>query len=341
MKVVGSSPTRFANLAVVSIVFLFTIIMLLKVDVYPFTGEPFSGAVREPDETLHVCLATTTTSNLDSPDYDDRGRLLTVGRKTGNVVLGKDKSVSREHMIIRMVTTNKTLPGGSEMAPLMARTPEEQKACQESSFYQCSVVLESVGKLGTYIVEEAPVMTRKIDNSKNGDDSDTDDEGDAMISQSGVFASQASQLPLSSWIRKLVLNDNANDNARHIQSRLINQSAILRSLDSGNGRVVVLCGKQESILVLTRIPLFIQRTKTAFDKSNVPSWWSNLYAAGAVDVSDKVLPGTMLMAQTTHVISSSRSSTHRLLCKCFLFSSSLFFFIGINLKGMVFLLSYS
>eukprot|EP00977_Amphora_coffeiformis_P005541 scaffold1170_cov174-Amphora_coffeaeformis.AAC.25 len=279
--------------------------MLLKVEVYSFTGEAFSGAVREPDETLHVCLATSQ----DSPgNDDDNGRLLTVGRKTGNVVLGKDKSVSREHMIIRMVTTNKTLPGGSKMAPLPARTPEEQKACQESSFYQCSAVLESVGKLGTYIVEEAPAVAHAINDNKNGDDSDTDDEGDAMISQSGVFASQASQLPLSSWIRTLVLGDNANDNSRHIQSRLINQSTILTPLDSGNGRVVVLCGKQESILVLTRIPLFIQRTKTAFDKSNVPSWWSEIYAAGAVDLSETVPPGTMLMAQTTHVISGSRKN---------------------------------
>ena len=116
--------------------------MLLKIEVYPFSGDAYSGgATREPERTLHICLATAS----------DDGRLLTVGRKTGDIMMTKDKSVSREHFVVRVVTTNKTLPtttGTTTTASPAAATPEQQKACQESSFYQCAVVLEGIGKLG-------------------------------------------------------------------------------------------------------------------------------------------------------------------------------------------------
>lgn len=292
--------------------------MLLKVEVYPFTGEAYSNGNdtdrRPPEETLHVCLATG----------DRDGRLLTVGRKTGDVMLGKDKSVSREHLILRMVTTNKTLSG--DTAPPPARNDAEQEACQRSSFYQCTVVLESIGKLGSYLIEEVTPPTTQNNNNKksaeNGDDSDTDDEaggGDAMMAQSGgVFGSQASQLPLSSWVRTLVLGDRARDTSLHIQSRLLPDRTILTELSSDNGqrrRLVLMCGKQESVLVVTRVPLCVQRTKSAFAGTTVPAWWSELYAAGAVDVSDRVPTGTVLLQDTTtHVISDVRSTTHRLLC---------------------------
>ena len=118
--------------------------MLLKVEVYPFTGEAFSGTERTPEQTTHVCLATTTTSSSNK----DKGRLLTVGRKTGDITMTKDKSVSREHFVVRMVTTNKTLPTTGATASPATATLEQQKACQESSFYQCAVVLEGIGKLG-------------------------------------------------------------------------------------------------------------------------------------------------------------------------------------------------
>ena len=301
--------------------------MLLKVEVYPFQGEAYTGPPqRTPDTTVHVCLATSTSGN--------EGRLLTVGRKVGDITLTKDKSVSREHCIVRMVTTNKTLPTSSSSSssgnnksnnqtstPLPARTPEEQKACQASSFYQCSVVLESVGKLGTFIVEEVPATaSARRSTTTTGDDSDTDEEADMMIiSQPAAAAAsqQASQLPMSSWIRTLVLGseDAASDNARLIRSRLVAQSSILTELNANHhGRVVILCGKQESIVVLTRVPINVQRTKSSFDKATVPPWWSELYAAGVVDLSDSLAPSQMLSPQTTHVIASKRSSTHRQLC---------------------------
>lgn len=298
--------------------------MLLKVDIYPSTtGEAYPSAIREPDETLYVCLATTAHNNNNTSDGDAVGRLLTVGRKTGDVMLSKDKSVSREHCIIRIVTTNKTLPKG-KVVPLPARTPEEQKACQESNFYQCSIVLESVGRLGTFLVEETPLNKKPVINAAAADDSDTDEEADMMISQpggggGGMSASQASQVPLSTWVRNVVVgNDNNKDASsleRPIRTRLINNSTILKELDSDNGRVVVLCGKQESILVLTRMPLYVQRTKTSFPpKSNIPSWWSELYAAGAVDISDKLPSDHILSPQTTHVIADKRTSSHKQLC---------------------------
>lgn len=293
--------------------------MLLKVDVYPSTtGEAYPGTTREPEETVYVCLATSSTNSTATGNDNDTGRLLTVGRKSGDIMLGKDKSVSREHCVIRIVTTNKTLPKG-KAAPLPARTLEEQKACQESSFYQCSIVLESVGRLGTFIVEETPLVKKTVANDNDDDDSDTDEEAEMMISQSGgggvAAASQASQLPLSAWVRNVVAGGNDSDasaSSRPIRTRLIHNSTILKELDSDTGRVVVLCGKQESILVLTRVPIYVQRTKTSFPKSSVPSWWSELYTTGAVDLSDKA--GNLLSPQTTHLITSARSSSLKQLC---------------------------
>jgi pSer/pThr/pTyr-binding forkhead associated (FHA) protein len=40
-------------------------------------------------------------------DEEMAGRLITVGRKTGDVIFGGDR-VSREHCILRLVSANKT-----------------------------------------------------------------------------------------------------------------------------------------------------------------------------------------------------------------------------------------
>lgn len=303
-------------------------IMLLKVDIYPCSGQAYTGETREPAETLHVCLATSRSSlhgNTDDGGTDDResvrkdrGRLLTVGRKVGDVLLRNDKTVSREHLIVRLVTTNKAFPtsssGRSTALPELARTAEEQQACQQSSsFYQCAVVLESVGKLGSLIIEETTATKKSV---TNPDDSDTDDEGDAvLISQPGMAmaASQGQQVVLPSWIQNLVVGSE-EASKKSLSTRAVNQSTILTPLNTDHGRIVVLCGKQDSILVLTRVPLYVQRTRSSFPTNAVPSWWSELYATGAVEVSDGGKISNVLHPQTTHLILSERKTTHLQLC---------------------------
>lgn len=282
--------------------------MLIRVDVYPATGVAYTGDSRDPEQTLHVCLATSAAQD----DSNDQGRLLTVGRKTGDVVLPQDKSVSREHLILRIVTTNKSLPQREGIAkPALARTTQEQQACQASSaFYQCAVVLESVGKLGTFILESC--ADKVTENTE--DDSDTDEEGDVMTSQPGLSASQASHMPLSPWLKNLLLLGKQASPSETFRSRLVAQSTTLTQLNQDHGRVVVLCGKQESIVVLTRVPLYVQRSRNAFATHKFPSWWSQLYAAGIVDLSDDLPAHILITPRTTHLVANARSTTHRQLC---------------------------
>jgi hypothetical protein len=290
--------------------------MLLKVEVYPFTGEPHTGTRREPPEApLYVSLGTAT---------GDEGLLLTVGRKTGDVLLPADRSASREHCRIRLVTTNKTLP---VLAHCPARNADEQQACQESSFYQCAAVLEGAGKMGTYILE--PVLaegdpSQKQHKHDDDTDSGTDDEDDLVISQAVGAPSQASQglLPPSLWIRTLVLGEEgaASSGQRSIRRQVLgaDENVILKQLSEYDGRVVIQCGRQESVLVLTRVPIYVQRTKSALGRtSSLPPWWVQLVAAGIVDVTDQPIPDqttVLLYPRTTHLVASTRAPTHKQLC---------------------------
>lgn len=202
--------------------------MLLRVETYADN----SGNV---SKTFHPCLATA--------DEDDAGCLFKAGRKMGDALFSNDKSVSRQHLLIRCVGN---LP--SMMEP---RTDEERKACSDSEYEMC-LVLENSGKAPTYVakVNDEPAITEIADDSET--DEETDDEGISQQSNRGSNVPTSSGLSppnVSTATRKYFGNkpikfDEVNQNQSQIFP--ISYEPIILQL-----------GRGEATIKITSIPLRI------------------------------------------------------------------------------------
>ena len=140
--------------------------MLIRVDVYP-------DATGRISKTLYASLATTRNSSGD----ENKGCLIAVGRKSGDVIFQSDKTVSRQHCKLRLIVARKDdgeeLDGGFANLLVAPRNDDEAKACHQSPVGMC-MVLENEGKGGSFVAvpKEKPPMV------DNGDDSATDDGGE-------------------------------------------------------------------------------------------------------------------------------------------------------------------
>jgi hypothetical protein len=140
--------------------------MLIRVESYP-DNKGNIGA------TIHACLATASNDGI----------MFQAGRKLGDVTFGSDRTVSRKHCHVRCVGT---LSGMQK-----PRNPKEKEACSENG--GMCLVLENLGKAGTFIAKEDKDQQRPIavpDDDIVTDDDETDDEG--ISQQSRRLQSQAS-----------------------------------------------------------------------------------------------------------------------------------------------------
>jgi hypothetical protein len=175
-----------------------------------------------------LAYANKNSSNKNNNNVDDGGGdnnragiVFSLGRRAGNYHLSTDESVSREHCIIRIASTNeehyfipppspasncdgdddnhRTIAANSSSSsssstagcnPMRApRGSTIEKECQQARDQLC-VVIENVGKLGTYIVQELDENdgTNKKDDkadkkgkdNSTSSDSETDDEMPVM-----------------------------------------------------------------------------------------------------------------------------------------------------------------
>jgi pSer/pThr/pTyr-binding forkhead associated (FHA) protein len=273
--------------------------MLLRIDAYP--AEAPSHQRPQP---LYACLATSASG---TDDADMAGRLLTIGRKTGHVVFGGDKSVSREHCILRLVSANKThqqhVVGISNTRippPMKPRNPEEIKACDND--LQMCVVLENIGKVGSFVVQER-VPTLNDSNDKN-DNSDTDDDTDEEAN-TGVAASASQQMlgvQLSPAARALI-PDPSTVTLKYVGP---GESIVLEKLSSNNKNdkpVIVQCGKMGSTIVVQRQHIRIIRSGEA-EKRLKADWRARLHCVGVQET-------TTLDESTTHLLTAVRDTTSK------------------------------
>ena len=197
--------------------------MLIQVEIYSpewIPGEP-------PQQQFHATLAASTSAE----------HLLTIGRKNGDVLLAKDKSISREHVILSVAS------GIEREKTILASTPEEQAACKEDDDGLC-VILRNVGKLGTYLAaEEQREECSEHSNNDEGDSSGTDETDD----DEAVQKSQMKQnpVPVSAATTHLF-------HGKVVRLQEVSTSLALKSLSKSGGRVVLQCGKFGSTIVLTR-----------------------------------------------------------------------------------------
>ena len=244
--------------------------MLLRIDVFPHTFSANEGDPVSPQQPLYVCLAATSSSSAT---------VLTVGRTAGDVVFSADKSVSRKHMSLTFKTNQEFHQDNDDgcAVPQKATTPEEIEACEASDNGIC-VVLTDSSKFGTFLVVEDKDSKKKggqDDEEEETGDEETDDEGD------GGIATNA----LSQVAAKLVSNA-TKSGLRRLESK---SSLVLSELSRTNGRVLIQCGQNGSLLVVKRIPLNIAFSR--IDKATQRLWTQRFYALGAshVETLDKSL----------------------------------------------------
>lgn len=109
--------------------------------------------------TLHPCLATSSAKD---------GILVSGGRKAGDLTFLQDKTVSRQHFVLRCLGTAKGMA--------KPRTQEEKDACKQSELKMC-IVYENSGKAGSFVCSASPENIADRQPEENDDDSETDDEG--------------------------------------------------------------------------------------------------------------------------------------------------------------------
>jgi hypothetical protein len=136
--------------------------MLLQIDVYPNNEEA-------PSRTFHLSPATAAHRKESDEKW------LTLGRKDCDVLLEKEKAVSRQHAVLRCLSLESREGCGK------ATTEEEVQACEENPLGMC-LVLENLGKGGSCVIMADLAATtaeeKKADSKNNKDDEATDDETD-------------------------------------------------------------------------------------------------------------------------------------------------------------------
>lgn len=200
--------------------------MLLRITVYPFLGESIAT---EPELVLHATAGTA------------RDGAVVVGRKAADIVLAQDKSVSREHCRIRILSSSPLL---LEKVPT-PRTDEETAACRAAGDH-VAVVLENVSRLGCFIVRQkgqSSAASAAAPDSATEDDATDDDEAHRT----------ASSLPVDlSPVTRQLVGDESLVEMQHVTQ---NQTVVLNELllDAKEQRVVIQAGKCGSTLVVERM----------------------------------------------------------------------------------------
>ena len=225
--------------------------MLLQIDVYPntFSVDAGSNELQSPPQSLLVSLNTSSSSTI-----------LTVGRKDALVVFGADKSVSRQHMTLELVSSHDFEKVDGKPLPRSPQGAVESDACSE---YGMICVVKDSSKFGTYLVTGEKSELKKVDADDSTCDDETDDEGHASS------APQGSQL--SSVATKIV--DSAD--ATLIK---IDQPLALTNLCQPQGRVVIQVGQNGSTLVIHRVSIRIVLSRA--NKKIKDLWSSRSYLLG-------------------------------------------------------------
>jgi hypothetical protein len=125
------------------------------IDVYPRGWTPTDDDEDPPPQPAQTLYASLASSSSSSKNH--QGRILSVGRKTGDVLLSKDKSVSGELLVVEISSTSLQYQSSSNkhQRPLEATTPEHVEACEaDCQGHQLRVLLKIVGNLRTFLVHD-------------------------------------------------------------------------------------------------------------------------------------------------------------------------------------------
>jgi hypothetical protein len=254
--------------------------MLLRVDVYPHTTAKDAVGTDQlppPSQSLYVSLHTSTGS----------ATLLTVGRKDSNVVLQGDKSVSRQHMSLELVSSSTTEGESSPRAP---EGSVEIEACKKENVV---VVLKDSSRFGTFVI---------TDTNTNNDDDETSDEATDDEGQAAASSSQQISSQFSSIATKLV-------NPTSARSDKVEGPTVLATLSAPNGRAIIQCGQNGSTLVIENIPIRVVLSRAP--KATKELWASRCSTLGVTLLET-------IDEHATHLVTADRITNAKSLVAWFL-----------------------
>jgi len=244
--------------------------MLLRIDVYPYNAKieevDEDGIPVSPIPPLYACLGTS------KPD----GELFTVGRKDSSVILS-DKSVSRRHLTVSLVSTHESIEDRETVPP---KTTEEVQACENDPNGECIIVKDS-SKFGTFLVKEGSAA-RKTPTKDATDGSDTEDESQPQGAAEGLTLS-----PVTAMLT----------NSKATLERMKANSSVV--LPPPTDRVMIQCGQNGSTILIRRVPFNLLWSR--LDKSTRDLWNKRLHALGAssLHTADETM---------THLVTNERMS---------------------------------
>jgi hypothetical protein len=254
--------------------------MLLRVDVYPNTLsiDAASTELPAPVQSLLVSLNTASSSTI-----------VTVGRKDALITFGADKSVSRQHMTLELVSSQKFEPLDGKPLPRSPQGIVEMDAC-ETNVMIC--VLKDTSKFGTYSVapgDHDDAKTKNNDDDTTADD-ETDDEGHAV--------SQPNPSQLSSVATKLI-------NPSGAKLVKIEDLLVLSNLCKPHGQVIIQVGQNGSTLVIQRVPYRMALSRVSAKIKDL--WSSRCYLLGVTLL--ETLDESMTHLVTVDRITNAKSLT--------------------------------
>ncbi|CAJ1959060.1 unnamed protein product [Cylindrotheca closterium] len=238
--------------------------MLLKVDSY---HDQTASLVT----TLYPCLATSKKDGI----------LVSAGRKEGDLTFLQDKTVSRQHFVLRCLGTAKGMT--------KPRTKEEKDACKESELDMC-IVYENNGKAGSFVCSASPeaIADKKEDYD---DDSETDDEGvsqqpsaDTKPNTMATSNTGGGDLPAISATAR-----NHFGNIPVTLKRLDVGDKVVLPLEASTDPILIQLGRFESTVKVSWIPLrvmFSNMKQNKFERTILPK----LATIGGMRVEDTANP---------------------------------------------------
>jgi hypothetical protein len=274
--------------------------------------EPSSSPPTTPNTTVLNVFAGRDTATSEEDDKGGGAILVSLGRKTGDVVFPNDKSVSRQHCAIRCIQK--------------PRNDAERRACQNNPFQLCLVLDNFGGKAGTFLAETPATSAASAEdetakNQGDTDDDETDDEGAGMTSQAsssqktsrrqqlqalgdGTIVS-AEQFPLSAAMRQFWKN---KDEPPQMVRLEVGQSRVLDISDQNERRsILIQPGVKGSTLKITWVPFSVVFSRVPRDIHE--GWKTKLRQLGALEEAS-------ITEATTHLITPNVIAAAKPLAAC-------------------------
>ena len=249
---------------------------MFRVDVYrPKEATPSSSP-------LYACLATAS----------ENGQLFTVGRKNATILFETDKSVSRDHLHLYLMSHHKEHQTALEdnkyaAAAMVPESKEEIEACQQNNSLGMALLVKNFGKFGSAVVAIEPKSADEDDGTEEKKPSENDSETDVGGSDTEDESQKKTApnefglpvVPGLTWFdqTKAVVQQFSSKDFKLTAKKLDFKESFV--VPGKACTILIECGQVGSLLVLTRLDLTI--CKSVVSVKDAALWKKQAYTVGA------------------------------------------------------------